>query len=286
MAVGAAVLVLLALATAVATRPSDTNEATRPSDSNGTAISLWPLRPSASPSGDQADAGASLPSGLTTSGRFCQTGINRPDLDTVFPVLSAAVTPAPGMQSEFSFQLRGMSGLTAQQDTDLVGQLNPATGTAVLDFKRVGAKLLHGESYRWRVRDRSPSVQADGWSQWCEFAIATQTPDDLGLADERQYKVVLPAARWREILKVLGPVETYVNGEKSIHAPIEKAAKTASSPTRRVPVTLSGRYWSDVVSGLAYWASQRADGSYWALADLLSDILGGPVYVTMGFPRT
>ena len=322
MAVGAAIIVVLALATAVVTRPSDVGRTAIPRGALTPGLSAVSLadvgdaspmpgrmsladcqaaiavglpcgyppagmgppvdEPSADPS-DPRYAGAALPIGLTSGGRACATGPDRPTLDTVRPVLSASFAGAPGLQRvESTFQLRGVDG--PMPHDDLAGN-GPPVQTATLDFTRL-EPLTHGESYRWRVRGTPPSIAGGGWSQWCEFTIAMITPDDLDLDDGDEYTIVLPAVKWREILKVLGPVERYDNGDRSTHAPIGDAVKIASPSASRVPVTLSGRAWSAVVNGLAYWASEDEAPAVWGLADLVSTGLGGSSHVTMGFPRT
>jgi len=327
MAVGAAIIVVLALATAVVTRPSDVGRTAIPhgaltarlstdmlssgrrpglsavglTDAGDASAVPGPMsladcqaaiaaglpcgyppagmglsvdEPWADPS-DPRYAGAALPIGLTSGGRACATGPDRPTLDTVRPVLSASFAGAPGLQRvESTFQLRGVDG--PMPHDDLAGNGPPGL-TAALDFTRL-EPLTHGESYRWRVRGTPPSIAAGGWSQWCEFTIAMITPDDLDLDDGDAYTVVLPAAKWREILKVLG--------DQSTHAPIGEAVKVAAPGARRVPVTLSGLAWSAVVNGLAYWAAEDDAPAVWSLADLVSTGLGGSPHVTMGFPRT
>ncbi|MBB2946925.1 hypothetical protein FB565_006693 [Actinoplanes lutulentus] len=236
---------------------------------------------------DPADpeyAGAALPTGLSTDGRGCVTGPNRPVLDTVFPVLSSSFTPVPGLTEIAStVQLRGISDRAHAQDLDQPGyRFGERVLTAELDLAMLGTRLRQGESYRWRVRGTPPSVPAGGWSPWCEFTIAGKTLDDLGLDDSRGYDVVLPTATWRRISDVMGPVETYVGGGTSAHEPIAIAARSTSS---RAQVTMSGSDWEGIVNALAYHASEQGEVSYWELADLVSAALDGPPHPTMGFPR-
>ncbi|GAA2630183.1 hypothetical protein Adu01nite_41420 [Paractinoplanes durhamensis] len=236
--------------------------------------------PAADPS-DPRYAGAALPTNLSTGGRACLTGSKRPVLDTIRPALSASFTAGPGLQRiESTFQVTGVDGPTGH-DILIGGDNMPQGLTATLDFKMQGP-LTHGESYRWRVRGTPPSVGAKGWSSWCEFTIGETTLDDLGLNPTRKYAITLPTAKWREALAILGPVETYTDGAKSKHAPIEVAA-TSSATT--APVTLSGYDWNSIVESLAYWASTEHKAAYWAVADLISAALDGPEHPTMGFPR-
>ena len=260
MAVGGAVAVVLAVAAAVAARPSD-------------------AEPAAAPPPVSTPAQAT---NLSTDGSACVTGPDRPVLDTAYPILSASFTGAPGQQNAPStFQIRGLTRAT-DQDVDLAGE--PAGRTASLDFHRLGP-LAHGASYRWRVRGApEPDPGGAGWSSWCEFTIPATTPDALDLDDGRTYTVVLPTARWQAMLQVLGPVSVYVNGDRSAHAPIEDAVKSASPSAPGVPVTLNGSRWKLVANDLAYTASER-DGSSWDLVDLLSTALDGPARLTMGFSR-
>ena len=218
-------------------------------------------------------AGAALPTVLSTEGTACGTGV-KPVLDTVFPTLSARFSAGPGRtELQSTFQLRGVTDPV--HDLDHEGTPVRSAGEAsTLDFAMMGTRLRQGATYRWRVRGTPPSVPAAGWSPWCEFTVGEKTSDDLGLTEGRDYAVTLPAATWRAIAGVLGPVETYASGGRSLHEPIAVAAtkKTATA------VTLTGQGWSSVVNGLAYHAS-------WELADLVSARLDGPPRPTMGFPR-
>ncbi|MBM2623251.1 hypothetical protein JIG36_47920 [Actinoplanes sp. LDG1-06] len=227
--------------------------------------------PSADPN-DPRYAGAALPTGLSTDGRICVAGSERPVLDTVRPTLSASFTQTDGLRSiQSTFQITGVYGRTAE-DLQLPGDSGDPL-KATLELFRHG-RLKHGESYRWRVRGTPPSIGAGGWSPWCEFTIPARTPDDLGLDDNRDYRATLTPAQWREVMKV-GP------GRMDAIGPIEAAAK-ATGPA---PVTLEGRVWTDVVNALAWTASQNDDQAVWDLADLVSSALNGPSHVTMGHPR-
>lgn len=307
MAVGAGIAVVLALTIVVATRPSEVDRTASPAATTAGPMPLAECQaavaarpnPSAgftcgytteSDDGAAADprdpryAGAALPVGLSTDGLACVTGPDRPILDTVHPVLSASFTAAPGLRHVApTFQLRGVFGRT-DRDMDHSGDFVPAAEAATLKIVLYG-RLEHGVSYRWRIRGTPAYIPAGGWSPWCEFTIATTTPDDLGVDDGREYPVALPGAKWREMLAVLGPVETHPSGDKSAHAPIADAVKTALPPARRVAVTLTGRQWKSVANDLAYWASEKDAPAYWNLADQLSAALGGPPMLTMGFPR-
>ncbi|WP_433833703.1 hypothetical protein ACQP2E_19560 [Actinoplanes sp. CA-015351] len=273
---------LAACQMAIATRPYPRSEAVS-CDYTWTSTAGRSDEDAADPA-DPEYAGAALPTGMSTDGRDCVAGPDRPVLDTVFPVLSSSFTPVPGLtEIESTVQLRGISDRAHAQDLDQPGnRFGDRVLTATLDFARLGTRLRQGESYRWRVRGTPPSVPAGGWSPWCEFTIAGKTPDDLGLDNSRGYQVVLPTTAWRQISDVMGPVETYANGDRSSHEPIAIAAKSTSP---RAQVTLSGSVWSSVVNGLAYHASEQDEPSYWELADLVSSALDGPPHPTMGFPR-
>ncbi|GID97410.1 hypothetical protein Adi01nite_68220 [Amorphoplanes digitatis] len=315
MAVGAAIVVVLAVAVAAVTRPSAVDgaaaqHATEPASAGVASPAPRPMsladcqaaiaaptnsgppcgyppagmgppfdEPQADPS-DPAYAGAALPVGLTSGGRACATGPNRPTLDTVRPTLATSFAGAPGLPYlEATFQITGVDGPTAH-DLNLAGTAGGHGQTAALEFWRM-EPLTHGESYRWRVRGTPPTIKAGGWSLWCEFTIAMTTSDDLNLDEDREYTVALPAAKWREMLKVLGPVETY-----SAQAPIADAVKAAPGAASRVPATLRGSGWRSVVADLTSRASEHDAEAEWNLADLLSTSLDGPSHVTMGFPRT
>jgi hypothetical protein len=234
--------------------------------------------------GEPADTTAAQPINLSTGGRPCMTGSGRPVLDTVYPALSASFTGAAGRQYvEPAWQIEHVPGF-AVQDGDAAGDPVAVGETATFDLRRRGP-LTHGASYRWRVRGAPAQTPGDaGWSTWCEFTIAASTPDDLDLDESRTYTVVLSEANWQAILRVLGPVEVYVGGERSVHAPIEDAAKTAAPSASQVSVAMIGSHWKLVVGDLSSRASDR-DASAWTLVDLLSTALGGPPRLTMGYPR-
>jgi hypothetical protein len=236
--------------------------------------------PAADPN-DPEYAGSSLPTNLSTDGKGCSTGPGRPVLDTVRPVLTTDFIPVPGLsQIMNTFQLTRLDG-NLSQDLVQAGSQMPGSpdATATLDL-RGNQELSHGVTYKWRVRATPPYIAIGGWSPWCEFTIAKVTPDDLGLESGRIYTVTLPVGTWRQISALLGPVETYVNGEKSKHLPI---AVAASKPAGQVPVTLDGHTWDLIVGDLASLASQ--EGEPWTFADVVSAALGGPPHPTMGFER-
>ena len=227
--------------------------------------------PSADPN-DPRWAGAALPTALSTDGRVCVAGSERPVLDTVRPTLSASFTPVPGLRSVAStFQITGVYGRTAD-DVQLPGNFGDPL-TATLDFSRERA-LKHDQSYRWRVRGTPLGVGAGGWSPWCEFTIPKTTPDDLGLDQSRTYRVALTAAQWQEVLRF--PTTTTA---------IAAAVKAATPAATVVPVTLNGGDWTGLVTELAGSASQNDNQATWELADRISSALGGPDRPTMGFPR-
>ena len=313
MAVGGAVVVVLSVAVVVLTRPSEGPADVRAGPSASAAVEALSLagcqaalvakadpnsqvscgykpfvrdsvtEPAADPH-DPRYAGAALPTGLSTAGIACVTGSERPVLDTVAPALSAYFTAVPGLERiESTFQLRSIDGPALPGDS-LAGNRSEGNWQATLDLRAMGP-LKHGTTYRWRVRATPPSVAAGGWSQWCEFTVGAKTSDDMGLDQTRKYTVGLPAGTWREVLKVLGPVQDYGNGAKSAHAPIENAVKAVSAAAQPVSVTLTGQAWSDVVNGLASRASLDRSAADWKLADLLSAALDGPPRPTMGFAR-
>jgi hypothetical protein len=160
--------------------------------------------PSADPN-DPRYAGAALPTGLSTDGRICVAGSQRPVLDTVRPVLSASLTAVPGLRRiESTFQVTGVYGRTVD-DLEVAGDYGDPL-KATLEFMR-HSPLKHGESYRWRVRGTPPAVGGAGWSPWCEFTIPEKTPDDLGLDDDRTYRATLTAAEWRQVMAVFAGSE-------------------------------------------------------------------------------
>jgi hypothetical protein len=202
MAVGAAVVVVLAVGVAVVTRPSGGGN--RPGGvggaSVGGAMSLadcqaavaartslpeeetcgYP-RPAgmnpfaagqAADPGDPRYAGAVLPVELSAGGAPCAAGAGRPLLRTVRPTLTAAFTPGTGPGLILStFQITGLDHFT-DRDLTADGSRESIDGRrASLYLWRYG-DLRHGESYRWRVRATPSWVAADGWSPWCEFTVA------------------------------------------------------------------------------------------------------------------
>jgi hypothetical protein len=272
MAAGGGIAVLLAVAVAVAARPPD-DPAPEPVPAD--------LILGSSFLGDIKGATLAEPINLSTGGRPCLTGAERPVLDTVYPALSASFTGAARRQYvEPAFQVEHLPGF-AVQDGESAGDPVAVGETATLDLRRRGPLTL-GASYRWRVRGAPAQTPGDdGWSPWCEFTIAASTPDGLALDEGRTYTVALSTANWQAILRVLGPVEVYAGGGKSVHAPIEDAAKTAAA---QAPVAMDGSRWKLVVSDLASLAADR-DPAAWSLVDLLSTALGGPPRLTMGYPR-
>ncbi len=251
---------------------------------DSTATAMNPLGDTAAPD-DSEYAGAVMPAQLSTGGYACGSGSDRPVLDTVRPELFATFTAGPGPDLVYStFQLTGLDHYT-DQDRQIQGSRDDWGGRrASVDLRRYGS-LEHGESYRWRVRATPPWVAAGGWSPWCEFTVAQVTPDDLGVDAGRDYTVTLPVQTWRMVLAVLGPVQRYVNGGYSTHAPIRDAVKRASAATGEIPVTASGPAWVSIVERLCSTASQNHAPETWELADAVSRELGGPEHPTLGFPR-
>ncbi|MCW2136218.1 hypothetical protein BXY51_000740 [Actinoplanes cyaneus] len=202
MAVGATLLVVVAVAVVVATRP--TSGGNRPgATGEAPAAGLMSLadcqaavaartslpeeetcgypRPTgmnpfaageAADPGDPRYAGAVLPVELSASGAPCAAGAGRPLLGTVRPTLTAAFTPGTGPGLILStFQITGLDHFT-DRDLTADGSRESIDGRrASLYLWRYG-DLRHGESYRWRVRATPSWVAADGWSPWCEFTVA------------------------------------------------------------------------------------------------------------------
>ncbi|MER7281749.1 hypothetical protein ABT369_45670 [Dactylosporangium sp. NPDC000244] len=306
MAIGAAGVLVLALGTAIAVRPTDGSPAEaawRPAGITlaecqarianvltGKETCDYPQeerdRAAAAPAADPKDpvyAGVVLAVGLQSDDRGGTTGANRPVVPTVYPVLSATLPAAPGVPHvDTAFQLQGLDGPIPQEGEQLGGDGNWPEHTTALPLERV-APLEHGVSYRWRVRATPPQVAAAGWSRWCEFTVARA---DLRLDEYHTYQVTLPAETWREILAVLGPAVERVNGYEPPHGPIESAVRdtSGSRSADQVAVAMNGRRWITVMDDLAQVATQRNTGA-WPLADALSAGLGGPERVTMGFPR-
>jgi hypothetical protein len=229
--------------------------------------------------------GAALPDILTTDGAACVLYTPPPvTVDTVYPMLSASFVQIPGLRRiEPTFQIRGAfssDSLVVERAGSPVGVGQPAE----LDLRLI-QPLQQGATYEWRVRGTPQRVAGGDWSPWCEFTVAEKTTDDLGLDDAVDYPVALPATSWRTVLKVLGPVETEVSGDDSIHEPIATAVEEAAGSTESVRVTLPGRNWALVVDRLAQRASQDEEPEYWAVVGALSSALGGHPHPTMGLPR-
>jgi hypothetical protein len=309
MAAGAAGVLVLALGTAIAVRPTAVQPAAGPAwRPDGITLAACQARVAApenvlrgketcdyptegsdraanAPAADPKDpvyAGAVLAVGLQSDNHGCTTGRKRPVVATVYPVLSATVPPAPGVPHvETTFQIQGVDGPVAQDGQLFNGDGNWPEHTTALPFDRI-APLEHGVTYRWRVRATPAKVAAAGWSPWCEFTVAQA---DLRLDEYRIYQVTLPAETWREMLAALGPALTHVTGYQPPHRPIESAVRDADGTRAdQVTVAMNGRRWSTVVDNLAQAATQR-NGAAWPLADTLSAGLGGPHRVTMGYPR-
>ncbi|MBU2670535.1 hypothetical protein KOI35_44250 [Actinoplanes bogorensis] len=314
MAIGAGIVVVLAILTVIVTRPSNRNATPTaavaaipyPSESGGGLPSRPPMsladcqltlavnlnatdgmicgyetagwdRVYDEPSADPNDpryAGAALPVGMNTDGRICVAGSERPVLDTVRPTLSASFTPVPGLR-----YIKSTFQITGVYGRTAEDQLLPGDTLdplkATLEFFRHG-DLEHGESYRWRVRGTPPTIGAAGWSPWCEFTIPEKTPDDLGLDDNRTYSATLTAAEWKQVLAAYNVTEGNAAGKAAIGAAIKDGT---------APVTLKGSDWVDLVNFLAWTASENRDQATWRLADLVSSAVGGPDPVTMGHER-
>ncbi|WP_433612124.1 hypothetical protein ACQP2P_00370 [Dactylosporangium sp. CA-139114] len=266
MAAGAAGVLVLALGTAIAVRPTDGSPAEaawRPSGItlaecqariaapanvlSGQETCDYPQeerdRAAGAPAADPKDpvyAGVVLAVGLQSDNRGCATGANRPVVTTVYPVLSATVPAAPGVPHvETAFQLQGLDGPIPQEGEQFGGDGNWPEHTTALPIERIGP-LGHGVSYRWRVRATPPKVAAAGWSRWCEFTVARA---DLRLDEYHTYRVTLPAETWRGILDALGPALPHVNGYSPPHGPIESAVRdtSGSRSADQVMVAMDGR---------------------------------------------
>jgi hypothetical protein len=245
--------------------------------------------PFSEPEADLSDPrffGAALPDALTTEGIACVfttqasafTTRAPTTVDKVYPTLSASFVQVTGLRRvEPTFQLTG-----AGRDNPLaLERAGPSVGPgqrADLGFRMI-QPLKEGETYRWRVRSTPQDIAGGDWSPWCEFTVAQETSDHLGLDDGRDYTVTLSAAEWRTVLKALAAAES------SARDPIAAAVDRTSKSDKAVPVTLSGRNWSLVVSRLARQASVDEAPKYWRMADAVSSALGQHPHPTMGFPR-
>ncbi len=245
---------------------------------------LWTDEPGADPD-DPQYAGAALPTDLSTDGQACVTGAGRPVVDTVRPTFSASFTGGAGLlRLESTFQLTGVAGPDSQS-LETSGDPGPPGAAASLTLSSQRPPLQHGESYKWRVRATPRTINARGWSSWCEFTVAETTPDDLGLDDFRNYRVELPTAKWREIVAALKPAVPDAADVASTFAPIEDALKAAPPKAAELSVLLNGRRWGELEKEICARAYDDDNPAIWKLADLVSAALGGPERPTMGYER-
>lgn len=116
----------------------------------------------------------------------------------------------------------------------------------------------------------STSFRAHDGSMPCDFVMGRTGSDDLGLDDDRGYQVVLPPARWREMLQMLAPVGTFADDG------IADAVRAADPSAPLIPVTLRGSDWTSIIVDLSSATSADDAPAHAKIAGLLSILLSGP----------
>ncbi|WP_412752255.1 hypothetical protein [Krasilnikovia sp. M28-CT-15] len=276
LAVAAAMIVVLAVVAAVATRPPDadrtalpdkrwqsdspTDRLVDPSSSTAAPVSTAAPEPPAAVWGDS----------LASGGVACASATAPPVLNTVRPVLTAQTTAST--PADLELWQENPDRIVSYDGGDLTTE-----GSYVTLYLRGAWRLRPGVSYRWRVRGRA----TDDWSPWCEFTISATPLDSLNLDEERLLAASLPPSKWRDIAGALGP--GWPHGDMPYFWLIQEAGARVSAG--EVPVSLRGWDWETVIGAMAEWASARNDPELWRLVDVLSTKVGGPPHPTVGFPR-
>jgi RHS repeat-associated protein len=124
---------------------------------------------------------------MTAPSTPCQTGTNRPYLNTTTPLLQARITDPEGavVRPEFSFSTTGGTSLGDAQPT-------PGTASGQMQGTTVpSGAFSNGGSYSWKVRGFDGTVWGP-WSTSCEFTVDTTVPTTAPTVSSTTY----PAGTW------------------------------------------------------------------------------------------
>jgi RHS repeat-associated protein len=141
---------------------------------------------------------------MTSPSTPCQTGTNRPYLNTVTPLLQARITDPEGalVRPEFSWSTTGGTPIGSAQPTP--GQ---ASGQQQATTVPAGA-FSNGGSYSWKVRGFDGTTWGP-WSVPCEFTVDTTVPTAAPTVSSTVY----PSGSWAG---AAGTAGTFTLGAASV----------------------------------------------------------------------